>query len=159
VQISFAQWQWYYNETFLFFLSPAALLLGLGLSFSFLISYTVDRTPWTGDQPVARPLPTHRKYKHGINAHGRPCLQWVSNLRSQCWSEPRQFSCDWHFCTTLHTKIHTTKLIDKSSCHLSTPFGRRRSLHPPSLGLACFLHTECTCFVLAVNSCCFPNQH
>jgi hypothetical protein len=28
--------------------------------FSFLISYTVDRTPWTGDQPVARPLPAHR---------------------------------------------------------------------------------------------------
>jgi hypothetical protein len=22
--------------------------------------YTVGRTPWTGDQPVARPLPTHR---------------------------------------------------------------------------------------------------
>jgi hypothetical protein len=22
--------------------------------------YTVDRTPWTGDQPVARPLPTLR---------------------------------------------------------------------------------------------------
>jgi hypothetical protein len=21
--------------------------------------YTVSRTPWTGDQPVARPLPTH----------------------------------------------------------------------------------------------------
>jgi hypothetical protein len=34
-----------------------ALLLGLGLSFSFLILYTVGRTPWTGDQPV-RPLPT-----------------------------------------------------------------------------------------------------
>jgi hypothetical protein len=28
--------------------------------FSFLILYTVGRTPWTGDQPVARPLPTHR---------------------------------------------------------------------------------------------------
>jgi hypothetical protein len=27
--------------------------------FSFLILYTVGRTPWTGDQPVARPLPTH----------------------------------------------------------------------------------------------------
>jgi hypothetical protein len=27
---------------------------------SFLILYTVGRTPWTGDQPVARPLPTHR---------------------------------------------------------------------------------------------------
>jgi hypothetical protein len=30
----------------------------------FLTLYTVDRTTWTGDQPVARPLPTHR-----INAH------------------------------------------------------------------------------------------
>jgi hypothetical protein len=28
--------------------------------FSFLILYTVGRTPWTGDQPVARPLPIHR---------------------------------------------------------------------------------------------------
>jgi hypothetical protein len=28
--------------------------------FSFLIFYTVGRTPSTGDQPVARPLPTHR---------------------------------------------------------------------------------------------------
>jgi hypothetical protein len=27
--------------------------------FSFLILHTIGRTPWTGDQPVARPLPTH----------------------------------------------------------------------------------------------------
>jgi hypothetical protein len=33
-------------------------LLNLGRFFSFLILYTVGRTPWTGDQPVARPLPT-----------------------------------------------------------------------------------------------------
>jgi hypothetical protein len=26
----------------------------------FLILYTVGRTPWTGDQPVSGPLPTHR---------------------------------------------------------------------------------------------------
>jgi hypothetical protein len=25
-----------------------------------LIQYTVGRTSWTGDQPIARPLPTHR---------------------------------------------------------------------------------------------------
>jgi hypothetical protein len=25
-----------------------------------LILYTVGRTPWTSDQPVARPLPIHR---------------------------------------------------------------------------------------------------
>jgi hypothetical protein len=31
--------------------------------FSFLILYTLGRTPWTGDQPVARPLPTHRTTK------------------------------------------------------------------------------------------------
>jgi hypothetical protein len=34
------------------------LLLDLGRFFSYLIVYTVGRTPWTGDQPVARPLPT-----------------------------------------------------------------------------------------------------
>jgi hypothetical protein len=34
--------------------------VGPWLLFSFFIFYTVGRTPWTGDQPVARPLPTHR---------------------------------------------------------------------------------------------------
>jgi hypothetical protein len=28
--------------------------------FSLLILYTVSGTPWTGDQPVAGPLPAHR---------------------------------------------------------------------------------------------------
>jgi hypothetical protein len=28
--------------------------------FQFLNLYTIGRTPWTGDQPVTRPLPTHR---------------------------------------------------------------------------------------------------
>jgi hypothetical protein len=36
----------------------AVLLLDLGRFFSFLILHTVGRTPWTSDQPVARPLPT-----------------------------------------------------------------------------------------------------
>jgi hypothetical protein len=34
--------------------------LHLGRFFSLLILYTVGRTPLTGDQPVAMPLPTHR---------------------------------------------------------------------------------------------------
>jgi hypothetical protein len=34
-------------------------LFELGCFFSFLILYTVGTTPWTGDQPVARPLSTH----------------------------------------------------------------------------------------------------
>jgi hypothetical protein len=36
-------------------------LLGLGRFFSFLILYTVSRTPWKEDQPVARSLPVDRK--------------------------------------------------------------------------------------------------
>jgi hypothetical protein len=35
-------------------------LLDLGRFFSFLNFYTVGRAQWTGDQPVARPLPAHR---------------------------------------------------------------------------------------------------
>jgi hypothetical protein len=35
-------------------------LLGPGRFFSFLILYTAGRTPWTGDQPIARPLFTQR---------------------------------------------------------------------------------------------------
>jgi hypothetical protein len=35
-------------------------LLGLGRFFSSFNVYIVGRTPWTGDQPVARPLPTDR---------------------------------------------------------------------------------------------------
>jgi hypothetical protein len=31
--------------------------------------YTDGRTPWTSDQPLARPLPEHRQHKHRINAH------------------------------------------------------------------------------------------
>jgi hypothetical protein len=33
---------------------------GPWLRFQFLNLYTVGRTPWTGDKPVARPLPTRR---------------------------------------------------------------------------------------------------
>jgi hypothetical protein len=39
---------------------PYSPLLGPGRFFTFLILYTVGRTPQTGDQPVIRPLPTHR---------------------------------------------------------------------------------------------------
>jgi hypothetical protein len=42
------------------YLSLYSPLLDLGRFFRFLILYTVGRTPWTGDQTVARPRPTHR---------------------------------------------------------------------------------------------------
>jgi hypothetical protein len=73
--------------------------------FNFLILYRVGRTPWTGDQPVARPLPTHRTTQtqkkaqntdihvlSGIRTHdpsvraseGSSCLR----LRGHCYKRP-----------------------------------------------------------------------
>jgi hypothetical protein len=41
-----------------FFLSMTTPLWTLATFFSFLILYTVGRTPWTGNQPVTEPLST-----------------------------------------------------------------------------------------------------
>jgi hypothetical protein len=68
-------------------------LVGLGHFFSFLILYTVGRTPWTRDQPFARPLPTHRttQTQNKRTQCRHPCLQWDLNPRFQHSSERRQF--------------------------------------------------------------------
>jgi hypothetical protein len=58
---------------------------------SFLIFYTVGRTPWMGDQPVARPLPTHRTTQtQNKRTHTHPCFKWDSNPWSQWLSGRRQ---------------------------------------------------------------------
>jgi hypothetical protein len=51
---------------------------------------TFGRTPWPGDQPDARPLPTQNNttQKH---ADTHPCPKLDSNLRSQCSSGRRQY--------------------------------------------------------------------
>jgi hypothetical protein len=60
--------------------------------FSFFIFYTLGRSPWTGDEPVARPLPAHTGvHKHRINAHRLPCFKCDSNPRPQCLSGRRLF--------------------------------------------------------------------
>jgi hypothetical protein len=51
-------------------------LLGLGRYFSFFILYTVGRTPWTGDHPVTRPLPTHRTAQTQ-NKRTQTSMPWV----------------------------------------------------------------------------------
>jgi hypothetical protein len=73
------------------YLSMALQPLWTLAAFQFLNLYTVGRTPWTGDQPVSRSLPTHtttqtrnkRTYRH-------PCLEWDPNPRSQRSSGRRQ---------------------------------------------------------------------
>jgi hypothetical protein len=77
---------------------PTALV-DLGRFYSCLILYTVGGTPWKGDQPVARPLHTHRINTHntdiyassGIGTHD-PSIRAgedISCLRSRghcdCW--------------------------------------------------------------------------
>jgi hypothetical protein len=70
-------------SVYLWLYSP---LLDLGRFFSFLILYTVGRSPWTGDQAVTG------QHKHRINAHRHPCLKWDSSPRFQCW-EGEDSSC------------------------------------------------------------------
>jgi hypothetical protein len=53
-------WGWHF---LLSIYGSTVLLLVLGRFFSFVILYTIGRTPWTGDQPVVRPLPTQIQNK------------------------------------------------------------------------------------------------
>jgi hypothetical protein len=46
--------------------------------------WTVGRTPWTGDRPNARPLPTQDNTTQ-TKADTQPCLEWGSNPWSQCF--------------------------------------------------------------------------
>jgi hypothetical protein len=45
-----------------------------------------SKIPWTADQSVVKPLPTHR-----INAQRHPCLEWDLNPWFQRSSERKQF--------------------------------------------------------------------
>jgi hypothetical protein len=90
-------------------------LLGLGLFFSFVIFfYTVGRTPWTSDQPVARPLPTRRttQTQNTRKQYRHPCLEWDSNPRSQSSSERTQFMPQTtHAVTVIATVKYTINKI------------------------------------------------
>jgi hypothetical protein len=61
----------------------------LGRFFNFLILYIVSKTTWTGDQRVTRPVPTHTttQIQNKRTEYRNPCLEWVSNPRSQSPSE------------------------------------------------------------------------
>jgi hypothetical protein len=49
---------------------------GPPLTHTYIHTYTDGRTPWTSDQPVARPLPTHRiTQKQNKRTHKHPYLE------------------------------------------------------------------------------------
>jgi hypothetical protein len=69
----------------------------LGHFFSFLILYTVYRTPWTRDQPIERPLSTHRttetQNKHIYKIHALSGIRTHdSSHRSRGKSIPERFT-------------------------------------------------------------------
>jgi hypothetical protein len=71
-------------------------LVEVGRLFQFLNQYTVGRTLWTEDQPVARPLPTHRttQTQNKRTQYIHPSPEWDSNLRSQCSCLRSRGHCD-----------------------------------------------------------------
>jgi hypothetical protein len=78
------------DQYYLTIYGSTVLLLDLGRFFSFLILYTVGFLGW-GSSPSQGCYLHTGQYKHRINAHTHPCLDWDSNPRSQRWSERRQF--------------------------------------------------------------------
>jgi hypothetical protein len=88
----------------LFFLYPFLLYHTLTVLRFFIFSldlYTIGRTPWTSDRPVARPLPKYRTIQtENKRTHARTrththtkhsCPKWDLNPQSQRLSERRQF--------------------------------------------------------------------
>jgi hypothetical protein len=57
--------------------------------FQFLNLYTFGRTPWMGNQPVARLLPTYRTTQ--TQDKFTQTAEWDSNPLCQCSSGGRQF--------------------------------------------------------------------
>jgi hypothetical protein len=66
------------------------LLFRIYFSETYEFILTFGRTPWTGDRPDARPLPTQDNTTHK-NADTHPCLEWDSNTRYRCSSGRRQY--------------------------------------------------------------------
>jgi hypothetical protein len=89
------------KSIYLWLYSP---LLDLGRFFSFLILYTVGRTPSTGDQPVARPLPTHRTTQTQ-NKRTQTSMPWVG-------FEPTIPEFEWT--KTVYGLDHAAIVISKS---------------------------------------------
>jgi hypothetical protein len=55
---------------------------GPGLLFSSLIIFPDGRTPWTNDQPVARPLPKHRITQTQNKRIHTPNIHALSGIRT-----------------------------------------------------------------------------
>jgi hypothetical protein len=109
--------------------------------FSFLIQYTVGRTPWTGVQPVARPQPTHRttqtQNKHTQTSMPRVGFQPMTPMFKRV--------------KTVHALDHTATVISiVSLCHRYI----KKSRKSVAVSLEIMLHSLCVlyCSILYFSS-------
>jgi hypothetical protein len=126
-------------------------LLDRGLFFRFLIIYTESRTPWTGDQPVARPLLTHR-INADIHVSSKIWIHYPSVRASEDSSCLRPHGhCDRHllqYCLTsskYEIVLHIIASVIYFPYHLMFPWWRTI----PSFGVsACCEGWPSCCSVL-----------
>jgi hypothetical protein len=94
--------------SYLFFLSLCLYSpLDLGRFFSVLILYTVGRTPWTRDQPVARPLPTQTQTQN------KPCYTSVSSSIAQ---HHPSFRAEDISCDSIQQTLEVIETVKLSLC-------------------------------------------
>jgi hypothetical protein len=102
--------------------------LGHRADFSVSWSLTDGRTPWTGDQLVARPLPKHRTtqtHKKKTHAHIKhPCPESDSNPRSRLPNELRQYMPQVAWLPWPAYMIKVVKLIYHCECSMPVPEAR-----------------------------------
>jgi hypothetical protein len=99
--------------------------------FSFLILYTIGRTPWTGDQPFARPLPIHRTTQ-------------TQNKRTQS-SMPR---VGFEHTTPLFERAKTVHPLDRAATVINRP---HLQLHIPEYNIELLMNDRISPLVKQVT--------
>jgi hypothetical protein len=84
---------------------------------SFLILYRVGKTPWTGDQPVARPLRTHKTTQTEYRTQTSMLWVWFEPTIPVCERAKTVHSLD-HAATLIGTEDVTLKILLQSSTTL-----------------------------------------
>jgi hypothetical protein len=90
-------------------------LVNLGRFFSFLILYTVYRTPWMVDQLRRKAATYAQNNTKTINVYIHPCLEWESNLRKQYSSRRPLWSAGWFIATHNRFTVQNRSLCIKVS--------------------------------------------
>jgi hypothetical protein len=77
---------WIRRTIYLWLYSP---LLDLGRFYRFLIMHTVGKSPWTGEQPVAKPLTTYRptQTQNKRTKTSMPCVRFDPMIPAFKWAK------------------------------------------------------------------------